>query len=261
MSREQSPDRPVTAPGSALPPGSAARSDSASPGSAAESAGAAGRYEQLRQAMTRCGDPSKAVQMAAYMKNRFSFYGIQTPARRAIYNELLKQERRAKRVDWLLLDLCWQDPGREMQYFVCDYLLRMKRFLIWDDVPRLEQYVRSRQWWDTIDVLTKVIGTIGRLDARIGGLMLRWAADPDLWVRRTAIEHQLGWKAQTDTALLSQILEACMGTEEFFINKAMGWALRDYSKTDPDWVRNFIEEHVDDLNALTVREGSKYLTW
>ena len=88
--------------------------------------------------------------------------------------------------------------------------------------------------------------------------MRYWATDENIWIRRCAIEHQLGRKENTDTALLTEIIEANLKSTEFFINKAIGWALRDYSKTDPDWVRNFIATHPG-LSTLSVREGSKYV--
>ena len=89
--------------------------------------------------------------------------------------------------------------------------------------------------------------------------MLKWSKDHDMWLRRVAIDHQLCRKEKTDTALLKKILINNLGSDEFFINKAIGWSLRDYSKTDPAWVRNFIEEYEGLLNTLSIREGSKYI--
>ncbi len=126
-------------------------------------------------------------------------------------------------------------------------------------MPRLERYARTRQWWDSIDFLCRVVGAIALDDRRMDGLMLEWSTDPDLWLRRIAIDHQLGRKDRTDTALLEKILLNNLGSSEFFINKAIGWALRDYSKTDPAWVRGFLRRNTDKLSALTLREGGKYL--
>ena len=89
--------------------------------------------------------------------------------------------------------------------------------------------------------------------------LLEWSRDGDFWIRRLAILHQLGRKAATDTASLEAILTANLGSGEFFINKAIGWALRDYSKTDPDWVSQFIARYRNQMNALSIREGSKYI--
>ena len=89
--------------------------------------------------------------------------------------------------------------------------------------------------------------------------MLEWSTDEDFWVRRIAIDHQLCRKERTNTELLEKILVNNFGSSEFFINKAIGWSLRDYSKTNPDWVRNFVETHKDKMAKLSIREASKYL--
>ena len=135
----------------------------------------------------------------------------------------------------------------------------MNRFVEFDDLDlRIRQLVETKSWWDSIDVLCTVVGSVGLRDERVAELMRYWATDENIWIRRCAIEHQLGRKENTDTSLLTEIIEANLKSTEFFINKAIGWALRDYSKTDPDWVRNFISSHPD-LSALSVREGSKYV--
>jgi len=83
--------------------------------------------------------------------------------------------------------------------------------------------------------------------------------DDNIWLRRVAIDHQLGFKEKTDTGLLAEIIKNNLNQKEFFINKAIGWSLRDFSKTNPDWVRTFIYAHKDDLSNLSIREGSKYV--
>ena len=120
-------------------------------------------------------------------------------------------------------------------------------------------YVKSKQWWDTIDSLIKPIGKIGLRDGRVDDLMLAWSKDNDFWVRRVAIEHQLLRKNKMNTELLEKILENNLNSSEFFISKAIGWALRDYSKTNPAWVKKFINDHYSDMAALSIKEGSKYL--
>lgn len=123
----------------------------------------------------------------------------------------------------------------------------------------MEVFVKTNQWWDSIDVMNTIIGDIGLLDPRVDELMLKWSTDKDFWLRRVAITHQLMRKINTNTELLEKILVNNFGSDEFFINKAIGWALRDYSKTDPDWVRNFIENHWEKMSKLSIREGSKYI--
>ena len=140
-----------------------------------------------------------------------------------------------------------------------DYLVAMQKFLAYDDVATIERFVRSKQWWDTIDGLDRVIGNIAFTDSRINNLMLRWSEDEDFWVRRIAIDHQLCRKRATDVTLLERILVNNFGSSEFFINKAIGWSLRDYSKSDPEWVRDFIDRHRQKMHPLSIREAKKYL--
>nr|WP_201774832.1 DNA alkylation repair protein [Corynebacterium testudinoris] len=198
--------------------------------------------------MRPLADPVRAAAMSAYMRERFAFLGVPAPARRAAVKEVLRGRRQA--VDWDLVDDCWARPEREFQYVACDHLKVVP--LGPDDVGRLKGLVTTKSWWDTVDALATTVGRAATADH-----MLEWARDEDFWVRRVAIQHQLGRREATDTALLDEILTANLGSREFFINKSLGWALRDYSKTNPDWVRGFLARH--EVSALTRREASKYL--
>ncbi|MDE7380643.1 MAG: DNA alkylation repair protein [Muribaculaceae bacterium] len=217
------------------------------------------KFEKIKTAFEQLRNPEKAKQMSAYMRNQFKNFGIRTPERRASYKILLLEEKKAKCIDWLFLDTCWMEEEREFQYFVTDYLATMQKYLNFDDIPRIERYVRSKQWWDTIDALDMVIGKIGLKDFRVNSLMLEWSTDNDFWVRRIAIDHQLCRKEQTNTELLEKIIVNNFGSHEFFINKAIGWSLRDYSKANPEWVRKFIERHKDNMAPLSIKEASKYI--
>lgn len=119
----------------------------------------------------------------------------------------------------------------------------MVKFLAYEDIERIEIFLRTKQWWDTIDELAKTVGKIGLRDERLNSLMLNWSTDSDMWIRRVAIINQLLRKNTTQIDLLSQIILNNLGSDDFFINKAIGWALRNYSKTDPIWVRNFINQY------------------
>ena len=213
--------------------------------------------EGLKKNFEKRANEDNAIQMAKYLRNQFVFYGLKSPARRDAYHQILKDEK--KQIDWDLLDQAWNDKHREMQYFVCDYLLAMEKYVSYDDLFKIEHYVRTEQWWDTIDSLMKLYGYVGLKDQRVDQLMLDWSKDPDKWVRRVAIEHQLLRKDRINTALLSQILENNLESDEFFINKAIGWALRDYSKTNPEWLSDFIDGNYNHLAKLSITEGSKYL--
>ena len=217
------------------------------------------KFESVLTEFELLCDSEKARHMSAYMRNQFPFFGIQSQSRKAFYKPLIAQDRKARNVDWDFLDLCWDDQRREFQYLVVDYLAAMNKFLTYEDVARIERYVRSKQWWDSIDGLDRVVGNIAFSDNRIDDLMLRWSVDEDFWVRRIAIDHQLLRKEKTDTALLEKIIVNNFGSREFFINKAIGWSLRDYSKTNPQWVRDFIARHSHEMSPLSIREGGKYI--
>lgn len=217
------------------------------------------KYTEIKARFEAHQDPENAVKMAKYMKNLFQFYGIAAPERKKLYKDILKEEKKNKTVDWKFLDQCYADDHREFQYVTLDYLAAMQKFLTYDDIPRIWKYIKEKQWWDTIDFFDRIIGEIGLGDSRVDALMLAWSVDEDFWVRRIAIDHQLLRKERTNTELLEQILVNNLGSHEFFINKAIGWSLRDYSKTDPEWVRTFISKYRDRMDKLSIREGSKYI--
>lgn len=217
------------------------------------------KYGEIKQRFESMEDKENASSMSKYMRNLFIFYGLPTPKRKALYKDIIKEEKKQKKIDWEFLDQCYEDEHREFQYVVCDYLIAMNDFLTYEDIPKIKTYAQTKQWWDTIDCLDRVIGEIGLRDQRVDALMIEWSQDDDFWIRRIAIDHQLCRKEKTHTELLEKILVNNFGSDEFFINKAIGWALRDYSKTNPDWVRAFIDKYKDQMDKLSIKEASKYI--
>ena len=116
----------------------------------------------------------------------------------------------------------------------------MKKFLTYNDIDEIWRFIKTKQWWDTIDMLSTVVGFIVANDGRGADLMLKWSVNDDFWVRRIAIIHQLHQKQKTNVELLERVIVNNLGSSEFFINKAIGWSLRDYSKTNPVWVKGFL---------------------
>lgn len=216
------------------------------------------KYLEMKKSFETIEDKVNAINMSKYMRNKFDFYGLLTPKRKAVYKDFLKLEKKNKKIDWEFLDKCYED-NREFQYLVYDYLLAMNSILTYDDIPKIKKYIKTKQWWDTIDFLDKVIGEIGLKDKRVDDLMLNWSQDEDFWVRRVAIDHQLCRKEKTNKELLEKIIVNNFGSKEFFINKAIGWALRDYSKTNPIWVKEFINKYKNKMDMLSIKEASKYL--
>ena len=217
------------------------------------------KYFEIKKAFEENRDSENAIAMSKYMRDMFKYYGIPTPLRKSIYKELLKTEKASLIIDWEFLDICYEDEYREFQYFVMDYLSLMQKRLTYDDIPKIKRYIKTKQWWDTIDGFDRIIGNIAFSDSRINDLMLEWSKDDDIWVRRIAIDHQLSRKDNTDADLLEKIIINNLESKEFFINKAIGWSLRDYSKINPDWVRGFIAKHKDKMDKLSVKEASKYI--
>ena len=214
--------------------------------------------EELLENLKIVANPDDAVAMKAYMKNKFEFLGVKTPARRKLAKAFFKQQTDSV-VDWNFINEAWNNLYRELQYAALDYLESRKKLLTPSDLPRLKKLAQTKSWWDTIDFLDRLVGSIIARFPETKEIILAWSRDEDIWLRRLAIDHQLLRKEETDTELLENILVNNLGQTEFFINKAIGWALRDYSKTNPDWVRDFIERYRAEMVALSIREGSKYL--
>lgn len=217
------------------------------------------KYLQIKKLFEEQEDKENAIAMSKYMRNMFDFYGLPTPKRKEVYNDFIKLEKKSKEIDWDFLDRCYEDNHREFQYLVYDYLLAMKQYVTYEDISKIRNYIVTKSWWDTIDFLCKVIGEVGIRDSRVKNLMIDWSNNENIWVKRTAIEHQLCLKEKTDTELLEQIIVNCFGSDEFFINKAIGWALRDYSKTNPIWVKDFINKYNNQMASLSIKEASKYI--
>ena len=212
----------------------------------------------------RHADAEQAEQMAAYMRDQFPFLGVRADARKALTRPYFKVAKKDDRVDWSFVSSAWAYPQREFQYVAVDYLRVVAGKLSAEDLPKLHTLIESKSWWDTVDMFHPVIRQIAEREPEAKTAMREWARADNVWTRRSAIIFQLGSRAGTDTELLSEIIVANLGrqgsapgTEDFFINKAIGWALREYSKTDADWVRAFLADH--ELANLSMREASRYL--
>ncbi len=203
-------------------------------------------------------DSEKAVGMAAYMKNQFAFLGLQKTERAALSRSFLAHKKKQAAVDWDFIFRCFELPEREFQYLAVSYLLAVEGRLGANDIGHIETLIVTKPWWDTVDMLAGVAGDIVlRHDETKEEVVAKWMQSDNLWLRRVSILFQLKYKDKTDTAFLSRAILFNCDTKEFFLNKAIGWALREYSKTDAEWVRQFIGAH--SLSALSVREASKCL--
>ncbi|MBO0441143.1 DNA alkylation repair protein [Candidatus Enterococcus ikei] len=201
----------------------------------------------------------KAEQMAAYMKNLFPFAGVTAPERAVLEKELLKVSKKLSFIELFdLIHLYYAKPEREYQYLAIDLAtVNVKRFSF-EEMLRFKPFVIEKAWWDSVDAWRKFFGLWGydHLE-QMPQLFEAFFGEEDFWHRRIAINLQLLYKEKTNLVLLKKAIIYDKTTDEFFIQKAIGWSLRQYSKTDPDWVQTLIK--TTELSPLAVREGSKYL--
>lgn len=218
-------------------------------------------FENLATDLRAVADPDKAPKMAAYMKDRFTFLGVTSPIRKAAQKPFLASAPNAHPDDVLnVADLCWEQDEREFQYVGSDLLRARAKTFRSADLSRLHALIINKSWWDTVDALAAhPVGTLVSRFPELADTMDIWIDDEDIWVARTAILHQLRYKDALDQERLFSYVEKRAADTEFFIRKALGWALRDYGRVAPDAVRNFVAKHEDELSGLTRREALKNL--
>lgn len=215
-------------------------------------------YEKLIEAFYQNSNPEQASGMAAYMKNQFSFLGLTKPERVALQRAFLNQAKKTATVDWAFIMRLWGLPEREFQYLALDYLSALSNRLQKEDIDKLKVLITHKSWWDTVDNLATITGILcAAYPELVASYMIKWSEDSNIWLVRISVLFQLKYKKETNTEVLSRIIRRNSDTKEFFINKAIGWALREYSKTNKEWVKAFIED--GRLHPLSVREGSKYI--
>jgi 3-methyladenine DNA glycosylase AlkD len=217
--------------------------------------------DRLDDRLTAAADPARAAAMAAYMRNQFTFAGVPAPALRALSREVLAGLGTPDEADLrAVVTGAWQRPQREYQYFACAYLRKHvavpgPAFLA--DACAL---ITTKPWWDTVDALaTHFVGGLVRRHPVLLGEMDAWSRDDDIWLIRTAILFQLHYGEQTDTERLFGYCARQAGHPDFFIRKGIGWALRQYARTDPAGVRAFLAHHRSRLSPLSLREAAKHL--
>jgi 3-methyladenine DNA glycosylase AlkD len=214
----------------------------------------------LQAKLREHANAENAVAMSKYMKDHFPFFGIKSPQRRELANAFLKEHDMLKQpFNRDFVRELWELPERELQIVAIDYSVKFVKKMERDDILLLRDMITQKSWWDTVDAIASNL--VGPLCLKFEDLQIEyiepWSTDEHLWLRRTSIIYQLGYKANTDEQALYTYIERNSNSKEFFIQKAIGWALRQYSKTNPESVRHFIETH--ELAKLSVREGSKYI--
>ncbi|WP_406206508.1 DNA alkylation repair protein [Streptomyces sp. NBC_01017] len=215
--------------------------------------------ERLTATYAAAADPLRAAGARAYMKDVAPFLGIPTPERRALSRAVLTGTPRPDEADCTAIALrCWELPEREYHYFAVDYLRRHVGRCSSGFLPVTRHLITTVSWWDTVDALAAhVVGGLVAADPKLTADMDDWIVDDDLWVARTALLHQLRYKDHTDTRRLFAYCLRQSGHTDFFIRKAIGWCLREYAKTDPEAVREFLARERGRFAPLSVREALK----
>ncbi len=187
-----------------------------------------------------------ASKQKAYMRNKFDFFGLQFPIRRKIQRPfMLKANLPSKNNLSTIIKSLWLKSEREYQYFAQELTEKYAKQFDKKDIELFEFMIIHKSWWDTIDfIAVKLVGVYLKIyPEQIKPYIEKWLNSNNIWLQRTAILFQLNYKNELDTELLTYIINSLVGSNEFFINKAIGWILRQYSKTNPDWVINFVAQN------------------
>jgi 3-methyladenine DNA glycosylase AlkD len=213
----------------------------------------------LKAIFEKHANPADAGAMKKYMRDQFEFLGIKTPARAALMKEFIKEHGLPPlgELDTIVRDL-WSLPQREFQYTANGLIGRLQKKLEPDFISTLEYLIVTKSWWDTVDsVAGDTVGAHFKRFPKIREKYLKkWRRSDNFWLRRTALLFQLGYKEETDFELLCEIIRENLGSDEFFINKAIGWALRQYAWTNPAPVKKFVKA-TKELSPLSRREALK----
>jgi 3-methyladenine DNA glycosylase AlkD len=212
--------------------------------------------------LKRLAEPAKAPAMAAYMKTAQPFFGVSTPMRIAMLKQMADRFAPTDRKSYARSVMAlWKLPHREERYCAITYARRYEQFITPAALPLYERMIREGAWWDFVDeIAVNLVGTVyANFHTQTRPVIEQWIDDDHMWIRRTALLSHLKHKKQTDAA---QLFKHCLkraDEPEFFIRKAIGWALREYSKTDPRAVRAFLTRNRKLLSNLSYTEGSKHL--
>ena len=220
----------------------------------------------VRAVLEQHADPERAAGQQRYMKSSMPYYGLTTPQHRQVLGPLLADPglRMASRAQWeATIEALWRGATHREEWYAAIALARHRAYRGWvdsDAMPLWQSLIRRGAWWDVVDdIATHLVrDTVGAAHDVEGLRMREWAADESLWVRRAAILSQIGVRDGFDAELLTDVIEPNIDHPDFFSRKAIGWALRDRARHDPDWVRAFVGSHPS-LSGLSRREALKHL--
>ena len=217
--------------------------------------------QALKTLFEKNANPTQAAPMKQYMRDQFEYLGIKSPQFKILFKQYVADHGlpAVGELDEIIRDL-WALPQREFQYAAIGLVGRLEKQLTAKSVKTLEYMLTHKSWWDTVDSIAG--GTVGAYFKRFPDVretyLAKWRASENFWLRRTTILFQLNYKKETDFDLLCEIIHENLGSNEFFINKAIGWSLRQYARIDPKAVKKFVNV-TKELNPLSRREALKHL--
>lgn len=221
-----------------------------------------GLVTSVEMDLTAAAFPEKAGSMAAYMKTGMAFYGVQKAGRTPILRRLKHDYAPRDVAEYHeAVQALWQLEHREEKYLAIAYARAFDEYVRIESIQLFERLIVEGAWWDFVDeIASRLVGRVlfkerTRTEPTIRG----WISCEDMWLRRTSIICQLTHKTETDVVLLADACDANLVDSEFFIRKAIGWSLREYAKTDPDWVLDYVTLHASELSGLSYREATKHL--
>jgi 3-methyladenine DNA glycosylase AlkD len=216
--------------------------------------------EPLIQIFRDAADPEKGRKMSHYLKDQFPCLGLDKTIRDFLFKDFISIYGYPERKElFLIVKALWELPEREFQAIGIQILQKFKKSLCEDDIKHIEGLITTKSWWDTVDPLsTWLCGEYFLLfPENKGKITQQWVSGSNLWLKRAALLFQLKYKDKTDTSLLEVYIRRLAQEKEFFIRKAIGWVLREYSKTEPEWVRSFLRNN--EVSSLSFREAKKYI--
>lgn len=216
--------------------------------------------DRIKKDMYAVKNDVKAKNMAAYLKNHFDCYGIKSPVRNEIQRPWILAVKAATFDHWDVVYRLWELDQREFQYIAMDYMKKIPtKWIGPDDDKYLEELITTKSWWDSVDHLaSNYTGRyLKKFPEKIDEVIGRWRNSSNMWLNRTCIIFQLKYGHDTDFELLKSLILQYKDVKEFFIQKAIGWSLRQYSKFNPNDVRTFVLEA--GLKGLAYREATKYI--
>jgi len=217
---------------------------------------------QIFNDFKKSSNPEIAKGQKAYMKDNFEFLGLKTPVRRIVQRPyLLKKSLPQKTHVKEIVNLLWAKPQREFQYFGQELAAKFVKHQDYNDIDIYTYMITHKSWWDTVDfIASNLVGSYFKTyPEQRWPVCKMWLKSEHLWLQRSALLFQLKYKNNLDVALLEYNINYLLGSNAFFINKAIGWILREYSKTNPDWVLAFVKK--TELKPLSFREATKYISW